>query len=251
MKYEKQIKEKYYRAYQLDWMLSHGWSLQDAYELVVGLMAENVDENPAEAPTTGGDIWLHAEKAKDAFLYDAGFGSGSMFACMDEFLGVEFRDKDYMEHLFAVTHAPEKDRVFWYREVCGEGVPNPEDPYADAVEKLIEVLNAEGPEAIKAFIGDDVPETEEGIRRAILKVYSDMSEDEFLNTLKEHGLRQWFASFVIDGRYCAGVWAKDQEEAEKEAKNCYYAADFGDLECVDSKIDHIEDDRENFLDPLD
>ena len=110
---KEKFEEKYYRAYQLDWMLSHGFSLQDVYSGIVGLMAENLDENPEEIPINGGDIWLHAEKAKDAFLYEVGFPGGSIFACRNEFLHTEFLDPDYMKHLFDQTYASKLDREFW------------------------------------------------------------------------------------------------------------------------------------------
>lgn len=243
------FEEKYYKAYQLDWMLSHGFSLQDAYELVIGLMAENVDENPVEAPTSGGDIWLHAERAKESLLYDVGFGSGSVFVCKEEFLNAEFLDREYMEHLFSATHAPEKDRVFWYREYMDSGIPNPDDPYRCAANKLLEVLKEKGREALMAFVGSDAPDTEEELEKAFWTTYSNMPEDKFLQVLNENSIRIWDAAFAIDGRYYCTVWARNQEEAEEAAKDCYYDADFGDLECIDSEFDHIEDDNGNILDP--
>jgi len=114
---KEQFEDKYYRAYQLDWMLSKGFSLKDMYTGIVGLMAENLDENPYEVPVTGGDMWLHADKAADTFLYDIGFPGGTIFVCKSEFLGAEFRDPDYMKHLFELTHASEKDREYWKRLV--------------------------------------------------------------------------------------------------------------------------------------
>ena len=115
-----QFEDKYYRAYQLDWMLSKGFSLKDMYDGIVGLMAENLDENPREIPVTGGDLWLHADKARDAFLYDVGFPGGTIFVCKQEFLHAEFRDPDYMQHLFDLTHAPEADREYWKKLINEE-----------------------------------------------------------------------------------------------------------------------------------
>ena len=114
------FEKEYYRLYQIEWMLSHGFTLEDAYKCIVGLVAEKLDENPREIPVTGGDLWVHADKARDTFLYDVGFPGGTIFVCKNEFLGAEFRDPDYMKYLFDLTHAPEADREYWKKLIYEE-----------------------------------------------------------------------------------------------------------------------------------
>ena len=90
-----------YEAYQLDWMLSHGYSLQDAYEIIVGIASEEIT-HPMNIPTDESGMSVLAKEAKSTFLNDVGFGPGSMFACKKEFLSAEYLDEDYMRHLFSL-----------------------------------------------------------------------------------------------------------------------------------------------------
>ena len=116
--YVKSVKEKRreafekncYQAYQLDWMISHGWSLADLADIITGLAMEAVSD-PMNIPTNEQEMEEFAEEIKDRFL-DTGFGSGSLFCCMDEFLGAEFRDRAYMEHLLSCMPGDWKMK-FW------------------------------------------------------------------------------------------------------------------------------------------
>ena len=56
---------------------------------------------------------LFAWNVKDRFLSEVGFGSGTLYVCQDEFLTHEFRDPDYMHHLFALMpNSEELERVY-------------------------------------------------------------------------------------------------------------------------------------------
>ena len=246
----KQFEDKYYKAYQLDWMLSLGFSLQDVFEDIVGLMAEHLDENPDEIPVDGGELREHAERAKDSFVYDTGFTGGSMFVCKNEFFGAEFQDADYMEHLFSITHAPEKDREYWYRTVKNSRIPDEEELYRQAFEELKFVVKEKGLDAVRDFTGLDNLSASEEIDNALENAYLDMPEERLIETLKKYGFRNWCVAYHIDGRYYADVWAKDQKTAQEYAEGMYYDADFGILECVDSGIVHVEDDEEEYHDPV-
>lgn len=110
-------KEKFeeicYRAYQLDWMISHGYGLNDLFEIIVGFAAEDVDETPMASATSGDSVRNLADCAAERFWTEDGFGSGSMYACKDEFLGAEYRDAEYMKHLTGMMPVPDEKYALW------------------------------------------------------------------------------------------------------------------------------------------
>ena len=94
-----------YQAYQLDWMISHNVSLQDAFNTVRDIVEEDMydyrddpecDDDPLE-PYQISNMICDAEDS----LLERGFGSGSIFVCKDEFLGAEYLDPYYMDHLLS------------------------------------------------------------------------------------------------------------------------------------------------------
>lgn len=110
-----------YEAYQLDWMVSHGYSLNDLYQIIIGNMGEQIDEEPAEAiPEDSNSLWNLAECAKEEFLYEQGFGNGSLFVCKDEFLNAEFKDPAYMKHLLSLMLNHKTMEAFWKKEYNNE-----------------------------------------------------------------------------------------------------------------------------------
>ncbi len=107
---EKQIFEgKCYEAYQLDWMMSHGHSLADLYKI----LRDNIKEE-AEALNES-DISRLVDSSRDTFLYEQGFGSGSIFVCRDEFLTHEYQDIYYMKHLLNSMFDSEKMKKLYHR----------------------------------------------------------------------------------------------------------------------------------------
>lgn len=80
------IKEKAYNKYQLDWMRSHGKSLDDLVEHMTESW-KNADEKRTFTPIRA---FFHVE--------EAGFG-GEIWACFDEFLETEYQDMEYMSGL--------------------------------------------------------------------------------------------------------------------------------------------------------
>ena len=84
-----------YEAYKLDWMLSHGYSLRDIMEVMTELAGQAVEDDVMTIPTNGEEVISLADRLVSDFM-DTGFSSGSLYVCMDEFLGAEFRDEDYM-----------------------------------------------------------------------------------------------------------------------------------------------------------
>lgn len=78
-----------YEKYKLDWMLSHGHTLKDLiYEL--DLIQSELIQNEMEGESIASMF--------DDWEYGYGFSS-EIWACYDEFLNAEFRDKNYMRSL--------------------------------------------------------------------------------------------------------------------------------------------------------
>lgn len=75
----KDIREKAYEKYQLDWMIQHGYSISDLFQIMDNLQKEG------------------SEDVFHDFL-ERGFG-GEIFACMEEFLDAEYLDTEFMRYL--------------------------------------------------------------------------------------------------------------------------------------------------------
>ena len=110
---KEQLRNCCYEAYKLDWMLSHGFTLQDLKEIFTGLAAEEVEEDPLSVPTDGASVTDLAERLEDRFLSGDGFGSGMVYVCREEFLQTEYHDKEYMERLFSRMPKPEEMMKLW------------------------------------------------------------------------------------------------------------------------------------------
>ena len=77
------IKKIAYEKYKLDWMLRHGYTLEN----LVGSLSDCM-EDVNEDFVAVFDIWES----------DYGFGS-EIWACFDEFIDNEYQDKGYMTQL--------------------------------------------------------------------------------------------------------------------------------------------------------
>lgn len=90
---EKIMKRYLYDLYQLDWMITHGYSLTD---LMRGMNSEAVchDEHIFDTEQDG----MHAdiEGIFAEWEGDVGFPGGCIYVCFDEFCGAELLDKEYI-----------------------------------------------------------------------------------------------------------------------------------------------------------
>lgn len=59
---------------------------------------------------------------------------------------------------------------------------------------------------------------------------------------------KYYVTMAIDGRFTCAVDADNFEEAKEKARNEYYDADFGELECIDAEAVNAEDENGNFHD---
>ena len=72
-----------YRRYQLDWMISHGYGVDDIFKAVSDLISEG------STPDSLADDF-----------HETGFG-GALFVCCEEFANAEFRDREYMSTILS------------------------------------------------------------------------------------------------------------------------------------------------------
>lgn len=118
---QEEFEKACYEAYQLDWMISHGYSLNDLKEIITELAGQTIDDEPESAPASGRSLVNLVECACEEFEMDAGF-DGSLFACKEEFLGAEYRDRGYMKHLTGMMPEPDKKYALWL-EYTGQEPP--------------------------------------------------------------------------------------------------------------------------------
>ena len=59
--------------------------------------------------------------------------------------------------------------------------------------------------------------------------------------------KEFYVTFRIDGRFGTYVTAENLDAAKTAAIEKFYDADFGVLECVDTEIMKIEDEKGNYL----
>lgn len=99
---ETEFKQACYEAYQLDWMISHGYSLKD---YLYGIAEAEEEARLCGDYPEGGTLDVYDSLEGD--FEDQGF-NGSLYVCKDEFLGAEFNDPMYMKHLIDCMPDSEK-----------------------------------------------------------------------------------------------------------------------------------------------
>ena len=119
MKKIKTFEEKCYEMYKLHWMLTHGWTLTDLYDIFVGLAVREIEDEPMHIPTDGSSMTNMAEMLKEMFLTEDGFGNGSLYVCFDEFIEHEFQDRAYMEELFRLEPGTFEENTKRWEEAIG------------------------------------------------------------------------------------------------------------------------------------
>lgn len=89
----KKTRKELYRLYQLDWMMTHGYSVAD----IVKICAEYADDVSTEKNDTdcGSDLDYYSFKN---YILKQGI-NGELFVCYDEFLHTEYLNKDYVDDL--------------------------------------------------------------------------------------------------------------------------------------------------------
>lgn len=91
---ETEFKKRCYELYQLDWMMTHGYSLQDAFNM----LREGYAEGCASGNIDGGTGCDNDFDMLEDYFEEQGF-NGELFVCEEEFYEAEYLDTDYMEYL--------------------------------------------------------------------------------------------------------------------------------------------------------
>ena len=91
---EMEFKRRCYELYQLDWMKTHGYSLQDAFNM----LRDGYAEACASGNIDGGTGCAEDFDAIEEYFEERGF-DGEIFACENEFYDCEYQDVGYMEYL--------------------------------------------------------------------------------------------------------------------------------------------------------
>ena len=91
---EMKFKRRCYELYQLDWMMTHGYSLQDAFNILREGYAEGCAEGEIDGGTGCDDDFDYMEE----YFEEQGF-NGCIFVCEEEFYDCEYQDVGYMEYL--------------------------------------------------------------------------------------------------------------------------------------------------------
>ena len=111
---QEQFEDKCYGAYQLDWMISHGYTLDDYRKNLSDLAGEAIEDDTDDIPTNADEMTSLIENADTSFQEEMGF-CGSLFACKDEFLDAEYLDPDYMDGLLSVMNDSKQYKTMWER----------------------------------------------------------------------------------------------------------------------------------------
>lgn len=126
------FEQKCYELYQLEWMMSHGYSLNDLYRVMLQYEQEMFDPDDfrdsegnlsAKNEFSEDDLERAAMQARDIFLFEQGFGKSHIFAGKKEFLDAEYKDPSYMKWLFDSQVDEEADRLkSLYRKYTGTDI---------------------------------------------------------------------------------------------------------------------------------
>lgn len=118
---KKTIQKIAYEKYQLDWMMQHGYSLQDVFEV----LKEGYIKSCESGDIDGGTSCDADLEALEVYFDEYGFG-GEMYVCYDEFLYAEYTDVKYMRCLLTkkefLEYLKENFSAYDYFEVSEDGV---------------------------------------------------------------------------------------------------------------------------------
>ena len=103
---EEKMKRKLYGLYQLDWLMTHGYSLRDVIKGVNDHEAVDHDENIHDGED---GMYADVESMFNEWEGDVGFPGGCIYVCFDEFCAAELTDVGYIEGLL--------NRVPWEEEL--------------------------------------------------------------------------------------------------------------------------------------
>ena len=105
-----EARQRIYELYQLDWLMSHGYSLMD---VVLGIAAESVEADRSGHGTDSiGDV---VESGVATWTESVGL-CGACWACFDEFFDYEYKDESYIKSLIARQSRDSKILLSLYQD---------------------------------------------------------------------------------------------------------------------------------------
>lgn len=118
---QEEFEQKCYGLYQLEWMMRHGFSLEDLYNVMLKYEKEMFDpmdfrdsdgELNYENEFDESDLERAADQARNILLFEEGFDGKQIFAPFRQnFLDAEYKDTTYMKQLFEMQDEKEKNKL--------------------------------------------------------------------------------------------------------------------------------------------
>lgn len=119
-----EFQHKCYEAYQLQWMISHGSTLDEFLKTIKDIACETMSlDNDYCVISAETELTNLINQSHDAFTNEAGF-CGSLFVCEKEFLETEYLDPDYMLNLLSQMPDSENCKMLW-EKFTNFTLPNP------------------------------------------------------------------------------------------------------------------------------
>ena len=114
-----QARQRIYELYQLDWLMSHGYSL---FDVVRGIASEAVE---VDRENDGIDsIKRNVECGIHTWMESVGL-DGACWACYDEFFDYEYQDASYIKSLVKRQSRDSAILLSLYRDDEKNGFPIP------------------------------------------------------------------------------------------------------------------------------
>lgn len=150
---KKQFEEKCYKAYQLQWMISHGADLSEFLEMITGTACETMamdhDYSVISSEKELKDLMVKSRRDFD----DIGF-SGSLFVCKNEFLQAEYLDPYYMMDLLSQMPSGTYCKKMWSEFT---GLKLPDDSENLQADRIYTVPTKDGDLCITMTTDPDYP----------------------------------------------------------------------------------------------
>lgn len=114
-----QARQRIYELYQLDWLMSHGYSLLD---VVRGMVAEAIEVDREDDGIDS--IKQNVECGIHTWMESVGIG-GACWVCYDEFFDYEYKDVSYVKSLVKRQSRDSAILLSLYRADEKNGFPIP------------------------------------------------------------------------------------------------------------------------------
>ena len=123
---EQQFQHKCYKAYQLQWMLSHGETLTELANTIIDIACETMAiDDDYTVVSSEKELRQLMKQSYGEFIDNVGF-CGSLFVCEDEFLQAEYLTPCYMFDLLSQMADSTECKKLWTK-FTGLALPDPQE----------------------------------------------------------------------------------------------------------------------------